>query len=42
MKILLADTNTYVKVTFEQVCEILRSGLHYNEWTKENLQQYIS
>lgn len=41
MKIYLVDKCNYINVTFEEVMNILSSGLQPSEWTRENIQQYL-
>lgn len=37
MKILLADTHKYFKVTFNQMKIVLTSGLSPQQWTQTNI-----
>lgn len=41
MKIYLVDRRKYINVTFEEVMNILSSGLKPNEWTRDNIQKYL-
>lgn len=41
MIIYLVDQQKYAKVTFDELMNILKSGLSPNEWTRENLQPYL-
>lgn len=41
MKIWLVDKQRYFNVTFEEAKAILTSGLMPNEWTRENIQQFL-
>lgn len=41
MKIYLVDRKRYINVTFEEVMNILSSGLSPNEWTRDNIQKYL-
>ena len=41
MKIYLVDRKHYINVTFEEVMNILASGLKPNEWTRDNIQKYL-
>ena len=41
MKIYLVDRDKYINVTFDEVMNILASGLNPNEWTRENIQKYL-
>ena len=37
MKILIADTQRYCKVTLKEIKKILTSGLTPNQWTTTNI-----
>lgn len=41
MKIWLVDDQKYCRVTYQEIINILKSGLQPNEWTRENIQQYL-
>ena len=41
MKIYLVDKQKYINVTFQEVMNILASGLNPEEWTRENVQPYL-
>lgn len=41
MKIYLVDRQRYINVTFDEVMNILSSGLQPNEWTRDNIQKYL-
>lgn len=41
MKIYIVDRKRYINVTFEEVMNILSSGLNPNEWTRDNIQKYL-
>ena len=41
MKIYLVDRDKYINVTFDEVMNILASGLQPSEWTRENIQKYL-
>ena len=41
MKTYLVDRRRYINVTFDEVMNILASGLSPSEWTRENIQQYL-
>lgn len=41
MRIYLVDRGKYINVTFDEVMNILASGLKPSEWTRENIKQYL-
>jgi hypothetical protein len=41
MKIYLVDRKRYINVTFDEVMNILSSGLNPKEWTRDNIQKYL-
>jgi hypothetical protein len=41
MKIYLVDRKRYINVTFDEVMNILSSGLNPSEWTRDNIQKYL-
>jgi hypothetical protein len=41
MKIYVVDRNKYINVTFDEVMNILASGLQPSEWTRDNIQKYL-
>ena len=41
MKIYLVDKQKYFRVTFEEMKNILCSGLTPDQWTRANIQQYL-
>jgi hypothetical protein len=41
MKIYIVDQDKYVRVTFEEVMNILKSGLDFDKLTRESIQPYL-
>ena len=41
MKIWLVDRQQYFRVTYEEVMNILKSGLEPSEWTRQSIQPYL-
>lgn len=41
MKIFLVDKQKYIYVTFQEAMNILASGLRPEDWTRENIKQYL-
>jgi hypothetical protein len=41
VQIYLVDKQKYFNVTFDEVMNILASGLNPSEWTRENIQKYL-
>ena len=41
MKIKLADTQQYLRVTFEEIKRILTSGLTPDKWTMQNIKECV-
>lgn len=41
MKIYLVDRQKYFRVTFEEMKNILKSGLTPDQWTRANIQQCL-